>query len=85
MDQDCCSSTGKGKAAAMFMEWDQLLFRLDVWHFMRRFAIAVTTESHPLYSLYMKNLSPCIFEWDALDMERVKEAKWATGCEPTAK
>lgn len=52
---DCCSSTDKGKAATMFAEWDQLLVRLDVWQFMRQFAIGMTTDSHPLYSLFMKN------------------------------
>lgn len=70
VDQDCYSSTGKFKAAAVFAEWDQLLVRLDVW-----FAIGVTTDSDPLYSLFMKNLSACIFEWDASDVERLKEAK----------
>ncbi len=85
VDRDCCSATGKGKAAALFTEWDQLAVRLDVWHFMRRFAVGVTTDSHPLYSTFMRNLSACIFEWDASDVERLKEAKHSTGCQPTAK
>ncbi|KAL0186478.1 hypothetical protein M9458_018148, partial [Cirrhinus mrigala] len=78
VDRDCCSSTGKGKAAALFVE-------LDVWHFMWQFAVGVTTDSHPLYSVFMKNLSACIFEWDASDVERLKEAKRSTGCQPTSK
>lgn len=69
----------------MFSEWDQLIVRLDLWHFMRRFAVGVTTDSHPLYGPFMKRLTSCIFEWDASDVERLKEAKRATGCEPTAK
>ncbi|XP_052472153.1 uncharacterized protein LOC128028874 [Carassius gibelio] len=85
VDRDCCSATGKGKAAAMFGEWDQLLVRLDVWHFMRRFAVGVTTDSHPLYGPFMKRLTACIFEWDASDVERLKEAKRLTGCQPTPK
>jgi len=35
VNQNFCSSTGKGKAVAMSPEWDQLLVRLDVWHFMQ--------------------------------------------------
>ncbi len=85
VDRDCCSATGKGKAAALFAEWDQLAVRLDVWHFMRRFAVGVTTDCHPLYSVFMKNLSACIFEWDASDVERLKEAKRSSGCQPTSK
>ncbi len=80
VDWDSCSATGK--AAALFAEWGQLAVRLDVWHFMWRFAVGVTTDSHPLYSVFMKNLSACIFEWDA---ERLKEAKRSTGCQPTSK
>ncbi len=48
-DRDCCSAAEKGKAAAMFSEWGQLIVRLDVWHFMRRFGVGVTKDSHPLY------------------------------------
>lgn len=82
VDRDCCSAGGKGKAAAMFSEWDQLVVRLDLWHFMRRIAVGVTTDCHPLYGPFMGRLSACIFEWDAGDVERLKEA-----CDgkPTAK
>ena len=38
VDRDCCSTHGQAKTAAMFGEWNQLVVRLDVWHFMRRFA-----------------------------------------------
>ncbi|KAL1269406.1 hypothetical protein QQF64_031695 [Cirrhinus molitorella] len=74
VDRDCCSAGGKGKAAAMFSEWDQLVVRLDVWHFMRRIAVGVTKDSHPLYAPFMGRLPACIFEWDAGDVERLKEA-----------
>ncbi|XP_076851096.1 uncharacterized protein LOC143501317 [Brachyhypopomus gauderio] len=75
VDRDCCSTAGKGKAAAMFHAWDQLVVRLDVWHFMRRFAAGVTTDSHQLYGLFMGRLSFCVFEWDAEDVARLEEAK----------
>eukprot|EP00063_Salmo_salar_P065245 XP_014040080.1 PREDICTED: uncharacterized protein LOC106593263 [Salmo salar] len=75
VDRDCCSSFGGSKTAAMYNEWDQLVVRLDIWHLMRRFASGVTTESHQLYGPFMRQLSACIFEWDAGDVRRLLEAK----------
>ena len=49
--------------------------RLDIWHFMRRLARGCSTESHPLYGVFMAKLSSCIFEWDSEDYERLLEAK----------
>ena len=42
---------------------------------MRRFAAGVTTESHQLYGPFMRQLSSCIFEWDAADVRRLLEGK----------
>lgn len=75
VDRDCCSSFGGSKTAAMFNEWDRLVVRLDIWHLMWRFASGVTTESHQLYGPFMRQLSVCIFEWDAGDVRRLLEAK----------
>ncbi|KAL0966864.1 hypothetical protein UPYG_G00301130 [Umbra pygmaea] len=75
VDRDCCSSLGGSKTAAMFAEWAELVVRLDIWHLIRRFAAAVITESHQLYGAYMRQLSSCIFEWDAGDVRRLLEAK----------
>ena len=44
-------------------------------HFMRRLALGVTTESHPLYGTFMARLSSCIFEWDESDVEALLQAK----------
>ncbi|XP_064815580.1 uncharacterized protein LOC135531470 [Oncorhynchus masou masou] len=75
VDRDCCSSFGGSKTAAMFNDWDQLVVRLDIWHLMGRFASGVTTESHQLYGPFMRQLSACIFEWDAGDVRRLLKAK----------
>lgn len=75
VDRDCCNQDGVSKTAAMFPEWDQLVVRLDIWHLMRRFAGAVTTESHELYPTFMRQLSHCIFEVDSEDARRLTEAK----------
>ncbi|XP_043076711.1 uncharacterized protein si:ch73-112l6.1 [Puntigrus tetrazona] len=74
VDQDCCSTMGKGKVGAMFPEWDQLVVRLDAWQFMMRFTAGITSESHPLYGPFMGRLFSCIFEWDAEDLKRLQEA-----------
>lgn len=74
-DRDCCSYQGASKFQALFNEWPNLLIRLDIWHFMRRIAFGCTSEQHPLYSVFMSNLSQCIFEWDKEDHKRLLDAK----------
>lgn len=49
---------------------------------MCHIAVKVTTDSHSLYGPFMGRLLACIFEWDAGDFERLKEA---CGSEHTAK
>ena len=48
-DQECCSSTQEGgsKFRLLFSAWENLQVRLDIFHFMRRLAVGVTSESHP--------------------------------------
>ncbi|XP_071245917.1 uncharacterized protein [Salvelinus alpinus] len=75
VNRDCCALMGKGKTAAMFSQWDELIVRLDVGHLIRRFARGVTTESHPLYALFLRRLSSCMLVWCADDVERLLEAK----------
>ncbi len=40
-----------------------MLVSLDIWLFMRRLAIGVTSE----FAVFMSRMSSCIFEWDAHD------------------
>ena len=57
-DRDCCSDFGHSKYRVLFEEWsEELHAQLDVWHFMRRLAGGVTSESHPLYGTFMSWLS----------------------------
>ena len=53
VDRDCCS----GKSKALFAEWDNLLIRLDIYHFMRRIATGCSTESHQLHQTFIARLS----------------------------
>ncbi|RXN13778.1 Epithelial-stromal interaction 1 [Labeo rohita] len=75
VDRDCCSQHGQSRVKIMFSEWIELEVRLDIWHFMRRFAAGVTTEAHPLYGIFMARLSTCIFQWDAEDVAALRRAK----------
>ena len=59
VDRDCCS----GKSKALFAEWDNLLIRLDIYHFMRRIATGCSTESHQLHQTFMARLSQCPLNW----------------------
>ncbi|XP_062407375.1 uncharacterized protein LOC134098359 [Sardina pilchardus] len=75
VDRDCCATVGTASVLQLFHEWHELAVRLDVWHLMRRLARGVTTNSHQLYGLFMARLSFAIFEWDAGDVARLREAK----------
>ncbi|XP_035986841.1 uncharacterized protein LOC118560170 isoform X2 [Fundulus heteroclitus] len=75
VDRDCCSPHGQSQVRAMFAEWRELQVRLDIWHFMRRFAAGVTTEAHQLYGVFMAGLSRCIFELDPADVAALRLAK----------
>ena len=66
-DRDCCSAGDQSRFQRLFGEWPNLEVRLDIWHFMRRMAFGCTSESHPLFSPFLKQLSNCIFEWDSQD------------------
>lgn len=75
-DRDCCSQYGTSKYRTPFHKWD-LVVRLDIWHFMRRLAGGCTTESHPLYGMFMSKMSAAIFEWDKDDFDHLVSAKRA--------
>ncbi|XP_056122518.1 uncharacterized protein LOC130100892 [Rhinichthys klamathensis goyatoka] len=44
---------------------------------MRRLAVGCTTDAHQLYPTFMARISACIFEWDAADVNKLREAKRA--------
>ena len=71
VDCDCCGI----RLAQQFTGWPQLLTRLDIWHYMRRFAMACVSESHALYGTFMGQLSACISEWDPIDLDRLMSVK----------
>ena len=75
-DRDCCvAGTAKSRLQLLFDAWRDIVIRLDAWHFMRRFALGVTSESHPLYGTYMSRLAACLFEWDEGDVRLLERAK----------
>ncbi|KAI4827569.1 hypothetical protein KUCAC02_030957 [Chaenocephalus aceratus] len=74
VDRDCCGNT---LLRRMFEEWNNMTIRLDIWHFMRRFAVGCSTDSHQLYATFMSRLSHCIFMWDQDDLKAAKDAKRA--------
>ncbi|XP_063078737.1 uncharacterized protein LOC134468795 [Engraulis encrasicolus] len=72
VDRDCCAA---GAAAGMYLEWPELVVRLDIWHLTCRFARGVSMDSHLLYGPFMSRLSFAIFEWDHADVELLTLAK----------
>lgn len=78
VDRGCCFGTGNNsKLQELFHEWSDLIIRLDIWHFLCRFSVACTSQSHALYSAFMSRLSACLFEWDAEDLTRLRRSKEA--------
>ena len=73
VDRDCCSASTKRQ----FIGWPALQIRLDIWHFMRRFASGCTTDSHQLYAFFLRRLAACIFLWSAEDVDLLQRAKRA--------
>ena len=71
VDHDCCGI----RLAQQLFGWPDLVIKLDIWHYMWRFATACCSESHALYGTFMAQLSGCIFEWDPGDVEQLVEAK----------
>ena len=63
------------KYQVIFSAWGDLEIRLDIWHFMRRLAFGCTSEAHPLYGVFMSQLSGCIFEWGDRDYNCLLAAK----------
>ena len=84
VDRDCCRRDGGTcAAAALFPAWPRLAVRLDIWHFIHRLAVGVTSESHPLYPEFMQCISGCIFEWDPEDLSLLETALQAGGSRRT--
>ncbi|XP_078606607.1 uncharacterized protein LOC144879237 [Branchiostoma floridae x Branchiostoma japonicum] len=73
----CADEKGPSKYRSLFSEWKELEVRLDIWHYMRRIALGCSSESHPLYATFMKELSRCIFEWSLDDYSKLLHAKKA--------
>lgn len=75
VDRDCCSTSGPSPSQRLFAQWESLVVRLDIWHFMKRIATGCTTDCHPLYGVFLSRLSSCIFEWDPADVQLLQTAK----------
>ncbi|GFO37247.1 protein aig1-like [Plakobranchus ocellatus] len=77
----CFTWTGTAVASSIptqgtcFPQQHGLVVRLDIWHFMRRLASCVSSESHPLYATFMSKLSSCIFRWDEDDVAALRRTK----------
>ena len=75
VDRDCCAGTSTCKTKKLFSLWENLVVRLDIWHFMRRIAAGCNSEAHPLYGVFLSRLSQCIFQWSEEDLNLLKSAK----------
>lgn len=74
-DCSCCSEDDTSKYQKLFHLWPDLIIRLDIFHFMMRIALGVTSNSHPLYGPFMGKLAAAIFETDPNDYQALLDAK----------
>ncbi|XP_028451543.1 uncharacterized protein LOC114566902 [Perca flavescens] len=74
VDRDCCVAAGTSAVHQMFHEWHELVVRLDVWHLMRRRQRGDHRQP-PVYWPLHGEAFFAMFEWDAGDVSRLKEAK----------
>ena len=74
-DRDRCCLDGSSKYKELFGKSPNLEVRLDIWHYMRRLAVAVSSESHPLYGTFVARLSAAIFEGNDSDYNLLCSAK----------
>ena len=74
-DCECCGDQRSSRYNQLFEAWPDLMVRLDIYHYLRRFAQGVTSESHPLYAVFMSKLASGIFEWDRADVEKLESVK----------
>ena len=79
VDCDCCGD-GSVKTKDLFSQWSEMVISLNIWHFMRHIAVGCTTESHPMYAIFLGRLSKCIFE---RSQEAVQLLNYAKHCELT--
>ena len=85
-DRECCGSEeGGSKYNSLFSEWKDLQVRLDIYHILRRFALGVTSEAHPLYGTLVRRLTSCMFEWDPEDLCLLEKSKKAEMSKPAFK
>ena len=79
VDCDCCGD-GSVKTKDLFSQWSEMVISLNIWHFMRHIAVGCTTESHPMYAIFLGRLSKFIFE---RSQEAVQLLNYAKHCELT--
>ena len=79
VDCDCCGG-GAVKTKDLFSQWSEMVIYLNIWHFMRHIAVGCTTESHPMYAIFLGRLSKFIFE---RSQEAVQLLNYAKHCELT--
>ena len=68
------------KTKDLFSQWSEMVIFLNIWHFLRHIAVGCTTESHPMYAIFLGRLSQSIFERSQEDLQLLKHAKY---CELT--
>ena len=77
VDKGCCSQRGPSSSTErLFHKFtDQgIVIRMDPWHWMHRFDLAVLSEAHPKNTEFKSALSACIFAYNKSELDLLVEA-----------
>lgn len=61
---------------SLFDGWVQegMVIRLDIFHWMHRFYVAIRTDTHPKHAIFKSALSGAVFSFNKSDMDALLSA-----------
>lgn len=76
VDRGCCRAQGRTALETLFKDWvdSGMVVRLDIFHWIHRFDIAIRTDSHSKYALFKSALSGAVLAYNRTDLELLIKA-----------
>ncbi|XP_049334412.1 uncharacterized protein LOC125801663 [Astyanax mexicanus] len=76
VDRGCCRAQGRTAVEVLFQPWvdDGMIVRLDIFHWIHRFDVAIRTESHSKYAAFKSALAGAVLAYNRTDLELLIKA-----------
>ena len=76
VDRGCCCVQGPTALENMFQPWveDGMVVRLDIYHWIHRFDVAIRTETHCKYQVFASALAGAVLAYNRSDLELLIKA-----------